>query len=170
MDKFAVAQILREIGLVLELVDENPSKSFAYRRASKAIESEENFDILLRERSLESIPGIGKKISRMIISLVERGDLPYHKDLLHRIPETLLDLLLIPGLGAKKIRVLYEKFNIQNMDDLKAILADEKVREIKGFGPSYIKKIMKQISKIAEEGVSALYPQALTLQISLWKY
>lgn len=69
MDKYAIAQILREIGQVIELVDENPSKSFGYRRASNAIESEKNFEKFLIEKSLESIPGIGKKISRMILDL-----------------------------------------------------------------------------------------------------
>ena len=166
MDKYAIAQILREIGLVIELTDENSSKNFAYRRASKAIESERNFEKLLAEKSLESIPGIGKKIAEMIISLVKRGYLPYHQELLQRIPNTLLELLLIPGLGPKKIRALYEKFNIQNMEELEAILRDEKVRQLKGFGPSYTKKVLNQISKLSEQGVSALYPQAHSIGLA----
>ncbi len=167
MDKYAVAQILREIGFAIELVDENPQKGFAYLRAAKAIESVQDFDKILAEKSLELIPGIGKKISGMIELLVEKAHLPYHQELLSRVPEGLFELALIPGLGSKRVRILFETFNVKNISELESIFRDEKVRKPKGFGPAYIKKILKHISTYSAEGASLLYPQALAVAQAL---
>lgn len=163
MDKYAVAQILREIGLAIEFLDANPKKGIAYNRAARAIEAVDDFNKILREKSLESIPGIGSTLSRMIENLVKRGNLPYHQELIRKIPEGLFELFLIPGLGIKRIRLLYETFHITNLSELKTLFEGETIRTLKGFGPAYTQRILKNMAKFSLAGASLLYPQALNL-------
>lgn len=54
MDKYAIAQVLREIATVIEITDENPKKALAYRRASNLVESIDNFDAVIVESFLEN--------------------------------------------------------------------------------------------------------------------
>lgn len=164
MDQFEVAQILREIGTIIELTDDQPKKGIAYRRAAQSIESIDHFEC--DEQSLMLIPGIGKSLSRMICSLMEKGYLPYYNHLKNSIPEGFFELALMPGLGTRRIRTLYEKFQVTTLAELEALMNDEEKIKQLGFGTSYINKLRKQISSF-KEGHSLLYPQAFNLAQSL---
>lgn len=162
MDKYGVAQILREMGSLIELIDENPQKSFAYRRAAHTIESLENFETEVANKTLESFPGIGQSISRMVTLLAETDHLPYYEQLKNQIPPTLLELTYIPGLGIKKLRLLYEKLHVTNLANLEEALRGPEIQQFR-FGPSKVKKILKNISRIKTEGNSFLYANAYSI-------
>lgn len=160
MDKYEVAQILREIGMIIELIDANPKKGLAYRKAAHTIESLNGFSKIINENSLTTLPGIGPNIAQMVITLVQKGSLSYYEKLRNQIPNSLFQLMYIPGLTLRKLRILYEKFNISNFLELENVLKSEKIRDLKEFSPSYTKKILKQISLLSKQGYSLLYPQA----------
>lgn len=67
MDQYEIAQVLREMGIALELTDPNPKKGIAYFRAAKILESRDNFDEILRQDKLETFPWIGKSLSNFIL-------------------------------------------------------------------------------------------------------
>lgn len=159
MDKYEVAQILREMALLIELTDENPKKSIAYRRAASSIEASEDFNTLLQNNSLEDIPGIGKKISKMIVSLINENQLTYYEKLKNYIPDTVLELVNI-GLSVKKIRELYENLKIVSIYDLKNALDQKKITGIKGFSPFFLEKLQKRLERYLIEGNFLLYPKA----------
>lgn len=163
MDKYEIAQILREIGTILELIDPNPKKGIAYRKAAHTIESMGDLPQIVEEKALETFPGIGKGISEMVTTLVQKGSLNYHTRLKEKVPQGLLELTTIPGLGLKKLRILYEEFKITNLSELEAVLKDENIQNIKGFGPAFIKKALKQIASVKAHGHSLLYPQAVNI-------
>ncbi|MBA3721670.1 MAG: hypothetical protein H0W88_04645 [Parachlamydiaceae bacterium] len=167
MDKYEVAQILREIGMIVELVDENPKKGIAYKRAANAIETVIDINKNVEEQTLELLPGIGEGISKMISELIKKGYLPYYNHLRNTIPSDILKLIQIPGLTLKKIRVLYEQLHIKNLDDLKRAIKEEKVSKLKSFGPAFIKKILKQITLFEIQGFTALFPVADKLSNTL---
>lgn len=85
--------VLREMAFYIELIDENPKKSIAYRKAANSIEASQNFEYLLRKNSLEDILGVGKTISRMIISLVNENQLSYYTKLKNSIQSSILELV-----------------------------------------------------------------------------
>ena len=135
MTKDQVAEILVEIGTLLELKGENPFKTRAYANAARTLESiSEPLERLVEEERLGSIKGIGEALQEKITELVTTGRLQYYEDLKASLPEGLLTLLRIPGLGPKKVKALYEKLGITSMEQLEAACKEGKVAVLAGFG------------------------------------
>src|SRR5580765_2991752 len=110
MNKDAVAEILIEIGVLLELKGENPFKTRAYANAARALEAlGEPLEKMIAENRLAEVKGIGEAIHKKIYELVTNGKLAYHEDLKASFPPGLFALLQIPGLGPKKVKALFDK-------------------------------------------------------------
>lgn len=167
MDKYEIAQVLKEIGLMVELLDLNPKKGLAYRRAAYSLESSPNLELLIETNALQTLPGIGKEISKMIPILFDDKKLPYYLYLKKQIPESLLDLTWISGLSISKIRTLYETLHISSLNDLKLALQENKLDKIKGFGPAFLKKLEKRLHELLIHGISLLYPRAESIAESI---
>ncbi len=149
MDKHEIAHILDEIGTLLSLTGENPFKIRAYHNAARALENlDENLETLVDEERLEEIPGIGEKIALKITTLVKTGKLPYYEKLKKSIPSGLLTLLQFPGLGGKKIKLLYEKLKIKKVEDLIDACRKGKVAKLRGFGEKTQANILNSIAKV----------------------
>lgn len=133
MDKYHAAQVLKEMGSILEMTDPYPKKGLAYRRASQVVLLMEEFEKNVKDKNLESFPGIGKVIASILTTLFYQKQHPYHEELMHKIPSTLFELMHIPGLGLSKLRILYETYHIQNFSDLEKLLQDETIK-MKGLG------------------------------------
>src|SRR5881628_45365 len=102
MDKDRVAEILNQIGILLELKGENPFKTRAYANAARALESlAEPLEKLVAENRLGEIKGIGEALQKKITALVTTGKLPYYDELKASVPPGLVEMLQIPGLGPK---------------------------------------------------------------------
>src|SRR5271154_803939 len=105
MDKDKVAEILVEIGVLLELKGENPFKTRAYANGARTIEGlHEPLATLVAEKRLGEIKGIGEALEQKITELVETGKLKYYDELKASIPPGLIEMLEISGLGPKKIQ------------------------------------------------------------------
>ncbi len=110
MTKEKIAEALEEIATLLELKDENPFKIRAYQNAARSIEAfGAGFSDLQNQETLEKIPGIGKAIAAKISELATTGGLKFLDELRAEFPSAILELFSIPGLGAKKIKALYEQ-------------------------------------------------------------
>src|SRR5690242_16182465 len=100
MDKDRVAEVLNEIGTLLELKGENPCKTRAYANAARALEGlSEPLDKLIAENRLGEIKGIGEALQKKITELVTTGKLAYYDELKASIPAELVEMLGIPGVG-----------------------------------------------------------------------
>jgi DNA polymerase (family X) len=131
MDKHDVAKLLEDIATLLELQAENPFKIQAYHKAARAIENlDEEIQTVVQENHLKDLPGIGEKIAAKITTFVTTGSLPYYDELKKSVPEN-LELLTVAGLGGKKIKALYEKLGIVNINDLEKACLEGKVAELK---------------------------------------
>jgi len=158
MDKHEVAAILDEIGVLLSLQGENPFKIRAYHNAARAIETlDEDLSIVVQKGQLEELPGIGEKIAKKVTTLVQIGRLPYYEKLKKSIPKGLLDLLHIPGLGSKKVKLLYEKLKIKNVEDLASACRKGKIAKLAGFGSKTQTSILNNIAKIKSFGRRLLW-------------
>ena len=135
MDKDKVAEILVEIGTLLELKGENPFKTRAYTNGARTIQGlTEPLADLVAEKRLGGIKGIGEALEQKITELVETGRLKYYEDLKASIPPGMLAMLDISGLGPKKIQALHKKLGVDSLEKLEAACLAGQVAELDGFG------------------------------------
>ncbi|HVU07438.1 MAG TPA: DNA polymerase/3'-5' exonuclease PolX [Verrucomicrobiae bacterium] len=148
MDKDKVAEILVEIGTLLELKGENPFKTRAYANAARTIESlNEPLQKLVAEKRLGEIKGIGEALEQKITELVETGKLKYYDELKASIPPGLIEMLEIPGVGPKKIKVLHDRLGIDSIEKLEAACKSDKVAGLDGFGEKTQMNILEGIER-----------------------
>jgi len=147
MTKNEIADILTEIGTLLELRGENPFKVRAYQAGARAIESIEEAELaaLIREERLQTVKGIGEALAKKIAELHDTGRLAFYEELKASIAPGLVEMLHIPGLGAKKIRAMQEKLGITSIAELAAACTAGKVAELAGFGAKTQEKILAGI-------------------------
>ncbi len=143
--------MLEQIATLLELKGENPFKIRAYANAARAIETfGGNISNLQDEEALAKIPGIGKSIADKIKELVATGSLKYLEELRAEFPAAILQLFSISGLGAKKIKALYDKLHISSIEQLREACETGRVAELPGFGETTQAKICKAIEERAK--------------------
>jgi DNA polymerase (family 10) len=151
MTKEAIAGVLEQIATLLELKGENPFKIRAYANAARAIETfGGNISNLQDEEALAKIPGIGKSIADKIKELAASGSLKYLEELRAEFPAAILQLFSISGLGAKKIKALYDKLHISSIEHLREACETGRVAELPGFGDTTQIKICKAIEERAK--------------------
>jgi len=148
MDKDKVAQILVEIGVLLELKGENPFKTRAYANAARTIEGlSEPLATLVAEKRLGEIKGIGEALEEKITELVTTGKLKYYEDLKSSIAPGLIEMLEIPGLGPKKIQALNKKLGVDSISQLELACQSGKVADLEGFGEKTQANILEGIER-----------------------
>ena len=150
MTKNEIAAVLEEISTLLELKGENPFKIRAYTNAARSIEAwGGSLSDLKNEEALSKIPGIGKSIADKIKELAATGSLKYLEELRAEFPAAILELFSIPGLGAKKIKALYEELQISSIGQLLKACETGRVAKLPGFGETTQAKICRAIEERA---------------------
>ncbi len=146
MQKDQVADILVEIGVLLELKGENPFKTRAYNNAARALETlSEPLEKLVAEEKLGEVKGMGEAMVKKITELVTTGKLQYYEELKATIPSGLMEMMQIPGVGPKKVKALFEKLGIKTVAELEAACKSGKVAALAGFGEKTQQKICEGI-------------------------
>jgi DNA polymerase (family 10) len=160
MTKAQIAEALQEIATLLELKDENPFKIRAYANAARSIETfGGNIPDLQEEEALAKIPGIGKSIAEKIKELASTGSIKFLEELRSQFPAAILELFSIPGLGAKKIKALYEQLHISSIDQLLEACESGRVAKLPGFGEMTQEKLSQAIEKRAQHAGSFQFGQ-----------
>jgi DNA polymerase (family 10) len=147
MTKNEIADVLSEIGLLLELKGENPFKVRAYQSGARALEGIEEAELtkLIAEDRLQDVKGIGEALSQKIAELHTTGKLEFYDKLKASVEPGLVAMLDIPGLGPKKIRALRDKLGITDIAALTQACNDGRVAELEGFGAKTQEKILSGI-------------------------
>ncbi len=162
MDKKQIAEILDEMGTLLELKGENPFRSRAFHNASQIISGvTDDLSTLVESQSLTEIKGIGSGIAGIITDLVKKGVSKNYEELRSSIPKGVLELLHLQGLGPKKVKILYEKMNIKSIAELKKACEQKLLQPVDGFGTKTEENILKSIEQRERTSNKHLYPQAL---------
>jgi DNA polymerase (family X) len=160
MTKEDIATILEKMATLLELKDENPFKVRAYTTAARAIETfGANVSNFQDEEAVAKIPGIGKSIALKIKELAETGSLKYFQELSAEFPAAILELFSLPGLGAKKIKALYDKLGISSIEHLQKACEQGRVAELPGFGETTQQKLCDAIARRAAHAGSFQFGQ-----------
>jgi len=152
MQNAEIARLLGDVADLLEISAGNPFKVRAYRNAARTVADHPDPIAELvtgGEFDLTDLPGIGGGIAKEITALVETGTLPQRQQLIAAIPPGLLDLLRIPGLGPKRVKLFHDELKVNSVADLKAALDAGKIATLPGFGPKLLEKLREGVAAAA---------------------
>jgi DNA polymerase (family 10) len=149
MENRAIARMLSETADLMEISAEDSFRIRSYRIAAGVIEGHpEQIAAMLKDpaKKLTDIAGIGKGIAAVIAEIEERGSFERRDEMLAKYPASLLELLSIQGLGSKSIRLLYDTFKVQSVDDLERVCREQKLRELPRMGSKLEEKVLRSIA------------------------
>jgi DNA polymerase (family 10) len=142
MTNSELADKLRDLRDFLIIAGYEESHATRYTQIARYIEKlPEPVEDMNREKRLAEIPGVGKLVAQYIREIIETGVSSKQKEWETQAPITVLELVRIPGLGAKTARKLYQEYGIENFKKL--LLADREgvLAEVQGVGPKLIASI-----------------------------
>jgi DNA polymerase (family 10) len=144
-----IADALDEVADLLELEQANPFRVRAYRNAARAMRGlgTEIATLLARGEELPQISGIGKDLAGKIAELARTQRLPLLKELRGHAPPIAIELLHLPNLGPKRVKLLCDELDIHSMEQLQRALLDGRVRELPGFGAGLERKLLQAIGE-----------------------
>ena len=148
MQNADIARLLDEVADLLEISGANPFRVRAYRNAARTVRDySEPLEPLVKggEFDLTTLPGIGGGIAKEINALVHDGALPSRQEAAAHVPPGLLDILRIPGLGPKRVKLFHDELGVKGVGDLQRALEAGKIAKLGGFGPKLLEKIREGI-------------------------
>jgi DNA polymerase (family X) len=149
MDNKEIARRFFRLAALMEVRGDDPFRLRSYRNAAEAIEvwATPLKDIAEQEgvAGLQEIPGIGKAIAGKVIDLLTKGTFDAWERMTAETPETVLDLLEIPGIGPKTAALLHQRFKVSSREDLKKFVASGGLDMVDGIGPKTAERIKEAL-------------------------
>ncbi len=150
MENPAIARLFSDVADLLEIQGAIVFRVRAYRNAARIVETlPAPAESILREKgeaALVELPGIGKDLAGKIREIVQTGKLGLLEDLKKQIPEGLLQMMHLPGVGPKRAKLVYEKLGIKTLAALEKAARSGKLQQVKGFGQILQDRILKGIA------------------------
>ena len=150
MDNKEIARRFYRLSALMEVRGDDPFRLRSYRNAAEAIEV---WPASLKEiadqegvTGLQEIPGIGKAIAGKVVELLAKGTFDAWERLTAETPETVLDLLEIPGIGPKTAALLHQRFKVSSLPALKTFVAGGGLDMVDGIGPKTAERIKEALS------------------------
>ncbi len=146
-DNFAVARLFDLMADVLEIKGENPFRIRAYRRAATNLRTlTEDVATLAREQRLEEVPGIGSDLAGKIVEYLETGRITDLEEAQRGIPDGVVELMKVPGIGPTTAKVLYEERGVTSLDRLETLARAGALRGTRGIGARTEQNILKGLA------------------------
>jgi DNA polymerase (family 10) len=148
-----IASMFDQAADLLEIKGENQFRVRAYRRAARTVEGlpQSVRNLLAAQEDLSELPGIGKDLAGKIADIVQSGHFDLLDQLKKKMPGELGEMAGLPGLGPKRIKLLYDKVKVRTLDDLKRAIQKGKLHGLHGFGPLIEKKLAAALEKPVAE-------------------
>jgi len=144
-----LARVFGEIADMLEINGELVYKAVAYRRVADAVERwPEDVAPLFQRGTPPKIPGAGAALTAKLAELALTGQLEYHERLRQAVPAGLLEMLRIPGVGPRTVRLLHDELGIDSLDALRAAATDGALRGVKGLSARTEENILAGIARL----------------------
>lgn len=157
-----VARVFRQIAKILELKGDNPFRVRAYERAAQNVEGlGEDLEKLAHQDSLKTIQGIGEDLAAKIKEIIATGTCKHYQELRKAMPQGLIEMLEIPGLGPKTVKAIYEKLNIDTIDKLERAAKSGKLCILEGIREKTEENILRGINILKEGQKRTLLYSAL---------
>jgi DNA polymerase (family 10) len=147
MENIEIADILAELGDLLEIRGSNPFRIRAYRNAVRTVRglTRPLASMVDEGEDLTALDAIGKDMSAHIVELVQTGELARLAEVSAEVPRSLVQLVKLDGVGPKKAKKLWESLDVTTVDELEAALKAGRVESLEGFGATSVKKILTAI-------------------------
>jgi DNA polymerase (family 10) len=141
-----IAEIFDHMSRVLSFKGKDRFRALAYERAAGSLRGlDQDVTGLAREKKLGEIPGVGHDLSEMIEEYIDTGHIRRCEREMRNVPDTLIEMMDIPGLGPKTLALLHEKFRIKNADDLRRLIEKGSLGKLRGFGEKKIENLRRGI-------------------------
>src|SRR4051812_26053327 len=148
-----IAAAFDELGDLYELDGAVSYRVIAYHTAAKAVrEAPMSIMGLTREGRVTSVPGIGKTLEDKLKALDETGEIPSLVKLRGKFPTGLIDVMHLPGFGAKRARLLYNELGIDSLEKLRAAAENGEIRKVRGLGVKVEENLLKVLAEREEKG------------------
>jgi len=156
-----LARIFNEIGDMLEILGEVVYKAVAYRRVADVIERHpEDVASLFQRGEPPKLPGAGAALTAKLSELAETGRLEYHERLRTQVPDGLLAMLRVPGVGPRTVRLLHTELGIDSLDALRAAAESGGLRGVKGLSERTERNILEGMARIERRSTRLLIHDA----------
>ncbi|MFK7802975.1 MAG: DNA polymerase/3'-5' exonuclease PolX [Anaerolineae bacterium] len=153
MKNVDIAVKFNQVSDLLQIRGDNIHRVLSYRRAAESItDLAQDVSHLAQNNELTSIPGIGKTLKEKINEILSTGRLEFLDRLTEEIPLSILDLLKIEGMGAKRVKLVYDKLGITNLEALEKAALDGTLADLPGLGKKSAEKVIKGIQALRSFG------------------
>ena len=146
-----IARRFNRMASLMEVRGEDSFRIRSYRMAAEAIETwptpMKEIAAAAGAAGLQEIPGVGKAIGGKIIELLEKGTFDAWERLTAETPETVLDLLELPGVGPKTVATFHQKFKIASLEDLRKFINGGGLEMVDGIGPKSAERIKSALAR-----------------------
>lgn len=151
MKNAAISELFSEMADIMEILGEDRFRINSYHKVARVIgDMPTDIEEMLATGKLAEMPGVGKSSLAKIEEFIKTGQITAHQELLTKIPQKLLQLLKIPGMGPKGVKAVYENLKVKSIADLKAAIENGKLAELAGFGEKKAAIIAKGIEFLAK--------------------
>ena len=157
-----IADIFERCADMLQIRGDNIHRVLSYRRASETIRGvPRDLRVISGEGGLTDLSYIGKTIAAKIDEMLDTGELEFYNRLKAEIPEGLVDIMHINGVGPKKAKLFWEQLDITSVDELKIAADADKLASLPGMGKKSQQKILDGIEALARQTGRASIGEAL---------
>ncbi len=146
-----IADALAELATLYELDGAIRYRVLAYREAARVVrQSPVSVEELARDGRATELPGVGKTLEQKIVALLDTGEIPAAAKLKRKFPPSLIEVTMVPGVGAKTARRLYDELGVSSLEELRAAAEQERIRQLKGLGPKAEENVLAALGKLAD--------------------
>ena len=163
MENTQIAHIFEHMAEMLELKGGNQFRVRAYQNTARALNnlSERVEDMVQAGSDLSKLSNIGKSSAEKIKEIVGTGTCKRLQELKSEIPESLTELIQIPQLGARKVKLINDKLGVESVEDLETACKEHRVRELEGMGAKTEENILKGIQTVQAASGRTMLKEAL---------
>lgn len=147
-----VAALLQEYADLISITGGDAFRARVYEKAARAVGGHHADVAGLDLKGLQEIPNVGKSIAQKVLEYFGTGSVPAVEELRAKIPAGVRRLTAIPTLGPKKALTVYEELGISSVEELAEAIHQERLRDLKGFGPRTEENILHGIELLRSSG------------------
>ncbi|MFZ5831372.1 MAG: DNA polymerase/3'-5' exonuclease PolX [Planctomycetota bacterium] len=163
MNNAEIAATFDQVADILEFQGANPFRVRAYRNAARTVHDlDESIAEIAAdpERRIDDLKGIGDDLAEKIRTLLETGKLPMLEELRAEVPESVMAMLRVPGLGPKRAATIFKELGVSTLAELREACQQQRVRALKGFGAKMEQTILAGLDIAAEAEHRVLWAEA----------
>jgi DNA polymerase (family 10) len=151
VDNLAIARRFHRLAALMDIRGDDPFRLRSYRNAAEAIETwptpMQQIAAADGLAGLQAIPGVGKAIAGKIMELLDRGTFDAWERLIAQTPESVLDLLELPGIGPKTAALLHQKYKVSSLEELREFVSGGGLEQVDGIGPKTAERIKESLAE-----------------------